>query len=125
MKKILIIEDEPILSDTIKDELEDSEVEVIQAFNGEEGLKMAQETIPDIILLDIVMPKLNGIETLKKLKADPNPTVKNIPVVILTVHGDLKKISNTIELGAKAYFIKDQQSLSEITKTIKDILHIS
>ena len=122
-KSVLIIEDEKILSNTIKDELEDEGLVVLQAFDGEEGLKMTKEVKPDIILLDIIMPKLDGMETLKAIKADS--TIKNIPVVILTVHGDLEKITNTIALGAKAYFIKDQQSPSEISAAIKNILHIS
>ncbi|MCK5022011.1 MAG: response regulator [Candidatus Pacebacteria bacterium] len=118
---VQVIEDDEILSNTIKDELEGEGFEVIQSFDGEEGLKIAKENKPDIILLDIIMPKLDGIAVLKMLKLDAN--IKNIPVIILTVYGDMDKISDTIELGAKAYFIKDQQKLSEVVKTVKEILN--
>ncbi|MBU1046498.1 response regulator [Patescibacteria group bacterium] len=124
MKKytIQVVEDELALSNTIKDELTEEGFNVIQTFNGEEGFKKAKEEKPDVILLDIIMPKIDGITMLKMLKADVK--TKYIPVIVLTVHGDLEKIADTITLGAEAYYIKDQQSLSEITKNIKNILRI-
>lgn len=124
MEKITvqIIEDETSLSNILKDELVEEKFNVVQSFDGEEGFKMAKENKPDIILLDIIMPKLNGIELLKKLKSEED--LKNIPVIILTAYGDLEKISNTISLGALAYFIKDQQNLSDIPKIIKNTLKI-
>ncbi len=124
MEKITvqIIEDETSLSNILKDELVEEKFNVIQSFDGEEGFKMAKENKPDIILLDIIMPKLNGIELLKRLKSEGD--LKNIPVIILTAYGDLEKISNTISLGALAYFIKDQQNLSDIPKIIKNTLKI-
>ncbi|MEA2112547.1 MAG: response regulator [Patescibacteria group bacterium] len=125
MKKITIqvIEDEMTLSNALKDELKEAGLEVMQSFDGEEGLTMAQENKPNLILLDIIMPKLDGIEVLKKIKS--NPDLKDIPVIVLTAYGDLEKISSTISLGAVAYFIKDQQHISDIPKIVKNTLKIS
>ncbi|RLF50781.1 MAG: two-component system response regulator [Thermoplasmata archaeon] len=80
-KKILIADDEPEIVDIVKKMLGDK-YEVIEAFDGEEALKKAKEEMPDLILLDILMPKMDGWETLKKLKEDEE--LKNIPVSMLT-----------------------------------------
>lgn len=80
-KKILVADDEPEIVDIVKRMLED-EYEVITAYDGEEALRKAKKEKPDLILLDILMPKLDGWETLKKLKEDEE--LKNIPVSMLT-----------------------------------------
>lgn len=117
-QKILIIEDDEILSKVIKEELEESDFEVLQAFDGEEGLSTAklQEKKPNLILLDIMMPKMDGFEVLKALKG--NPETKNIPVFILTVLGSDEDIKKGIQLGARDYIVKSQHAVSEIVEKI-------
>src|SRR6185295_10847997 len=81
-KKILIVEDELPMLNALSDTFKDEGFIVIQAHDGEEGLESAKETLPDIILVDILMPKMDGMTMLKKLREDENG--KNIPVIVLT-----------------------------------------
>jgi DNA-binding response OmpR family regulator len=89
---------------------------MVQAFDGEKGLKDAEEQKPNLILLDIMMPKMNGLEVLKNLKE--NSETKNIPVFILTVLGADEDIRKGLELGAKDYIVKSQHAVSEIVEKI-------
>jgi len=91
------------------------------AVNGEEGLAKIRSFRPDLILLDIMMPKLNGLQVLERMKADP--TVANIPVVILTnLGGSEEDIERGLELGAVAYLVKSAYRPDDVMKKIKEIL---
>ena len=105
---VIIADDHQLIREGIKQILElEGNIHVVgQACNGEEAFNMAKELEPDIILLDINMPKLNGIETLKKIK-DMGIKTK---VVILTIHEDKEYILKTLKLGADAYMLKDLSS---------------
>jgi len=81
-KKILFIEDERALHKSLKEILEIENIELVSAFDGEEGLKKVQEDRPDLILLDLILPKIHGFDVLKKIKE--NKELQNIPLVILT-----------------------------------------
>ncbi len=118
--KIALVEDDKVLSNVLKEELEESGFGVIQAYDGVEGFNIVKSEKPDLILLDIIMPKLDGISLLKRLKDDEE--VKNIPVVMLTVFGSYEKIASTIEIGAEAYFVKDQQKMSNVVDAVKSML---
>ncbi len=118
--KIALIEDDKVLSNALADELESSDINVVRAFDGEEGFELVKREKPDLVLLDIIMPKLDGISLLKKLKE--NEETKNVPVVMLTVFGDYQKIADTLDLGAKAYFIKDQQKMSSVVDSVKSFI---
>ena len=118
--KIAVIEDDKILSNVLKEDLEEKGFYVVQAFDGVEGFSLIKSEKPDMILLDIIMPKLDGISLLKQLKDDDE--VKDIPVIMLTVFGGYKKIADTIDIGAEAYFIKDQQDMKTVVDTVKDML---
>lgn len=118
--KVAFVEDDEVLSKIFKEEMESSGIEVFQAFDGEEGLNVVKKEKPDLVLLDIIMPKMDGVALLKKIKMDDE--IKNIPVVMLTVFGDYGKIADTLELGAKAYFIKDQQKMKDIIEAVKKML---
>jgi DNA-binding response OmpR family regulator len=120
MKKILLIEDESALQKTLGDILEQENYEVINALNGEIGLKLAKAEKPDLILLDIVLPKLNGFEALEKLKE--NPETKAIPVIILTNLERMEDVDKALELGAAAYLIKTQYKLEEVVEKVKKII---
>lgn len=119
--KILLIEDDPMVVKMYKRKMDMEGFAVTLAFNGEEGLAAVKNDRPDLILLDIMMPKMNGIDTLKALKADPS--FKEIPVVILTNLGDrAEDIQKCKELGAEDYWVKANMPLNEITEKIKMIL---
>ena len=120
MKKILFIEDEPVLQKTFERALRAEGYDMISALDGESGLKLAQTQSPDLILLDIVLPKLNGFDVLKRLKRDPK--TKEIPVIILTNLERMSDIDIALELGATTYLVKVNYSLEEVIKKIKKTL---
>ncbi len=120
MKKILFIEDESALQKIIGESLEQENYEIISAIDGEIGLKLAQKEKPDLIILDLVLPKMHGFDVLKKLKE--NVETKNIPVIILTNLEGVKDIDKAIELGATTYLVKAQYDLKEVVEKIKKTL---
>jgi len=121
MKTILFIEDESALQKTVGEILKQEGYEVIPALDGEVGLKLAQRKTPDLILLDLVLPKLHGFEVLKKLKE--NSETKNIPVVVLTNLEGIEDVDKAIELGAQSYLVKAQYELKELVEKVKKILN--
>jgi len=120
MKKILFIEDESVLQKTFEKALRAEGYDIISALDGETGLKLAQTQKPDLILLDLILPRLNGFEVLKKLKEDPQ--TKEIPVIILTNLERMSDIDKALELGATTYLVKVNYSLEEVVKKIKKTL---
>jgi two-component system, sensor histidine kinase and response regulator len=122
--KILLIEDDPMVVRMYQRKLEGEGFKVTLAFNGEEGLNAVKKERPDIILLDIMMPKLNGIDTLKTLKADAQ--TKDIPVIILTNLGDRPEdVQKCKEFGAIDYLVKANISLKDLVEKIKSCISIS
>jgi len=119
-KKILLVEDDPLLIKMYQTKFRNEGFELIIAQDGEEGFKMADEQQPDFILLDIMMPKLSGIDLLAKLKE--NDKTKNIPVIVLTNLSQPKEAEKAIALGAKEYLIKADITPGEIVKKIKEYL---
>jgi DNA-binding response OmpR family regulator len=117
---ILFIEDEAALQKTFGDVLKKNGYEMISALDGEAGLKLAKEKKPDLILLDLILPKLHGFEVLKKLKEGRE--TKDIPVIVLTNLEALGEVDKTIELGARTYLVKAQYSPEEIVEKIKKTL---
>ena len=120
MEKILFIEDESALQETFGEVLKQEGYEVVKAMDGEAGLEMAKTQKPDLILLDLILPKLHGFEVLKKLKGDPE--TKEIPIIVLTNLKDMKDIENAIEFGATTYLVKVNYSLDEVVSKIKKAL---
>lgn len=106
--KVMIADDHALIREGIKQILElENDISVIgQASNGEEAFEMATELNPEVILLDINMPKLNGIETLRKFK---DMGIKS-KVIILTIHEDKEYILKTLKLGANGYILKDSSA---------------
>ena len=117
MKKILFIEDESALQKTVGEVLKQEGYQMVSALDGQVGLRLAQTQKPDLILLDLVMPKLSGFEVLKQLKQDEN--TKTIPVIILTNLEEMEHIEKIVQLGAAGYLVKSNYSLSEIVEKIK------
>ncbi|MBI4363265.1 MAG: response regulator [Candidatus Doudnabacteria bacterium] len=118
--KILVVEDEEILLTALIEELKQEGFEAVGAKDGVEGIDKAVSEKPDLILLDLVMPKLDGIGALKEIKAKPE--TKDIPVVILTNLSDYDKISDALSLGAMDYLVKANYRLEELINKIKAVL---
>jgi sigma-B regulation protein RsbU (phosphoserine phosphatase) len=102
--KILIVDDESFNVDYLEQELEDLGYETVSAVNGQDALGKVQSEIPDLVLLDIMMPVMDGFETLGCLKA--NPSTRDIPVIIISADSDLRSVVRGIEMGAEDYLPK-------------------
>ena len=120
MQKILIVEDEPEVLRVLSNMLRQEKFEVIEAKNGAEGLEMALAVKPDLILLDLLMPVMDGITMLKELKIDK--AVKNIPVIVLTNYSDTEKIAKALENGAYGYLIKVDLKNNDLVKNVRSAL---
>ena len=118
--KILVVEDETFLLDLYETKLEQSGYDVIKAENGEEGFSLATLEAPDLILLDILMPKVDGYELLKKLKSDGK--TKNIPAIIFSNLSQKEEIEKGLKLGAKDYIIKTSITPTELEAKVKEYL---
>ena len=121
MKRILFIEDESALQKTLGDFLGQEGYEVISALDGETGLGLASAKNPDLILLDLILPKKNGFDVLKQLKE--NDDTKSIPVIVLTNLEGIDGIDKVIALGATAYLVKSQYSLEELVAKVKEVIN--
>ncbi len=104
--KILVVDDEPFNVDYLQQELEELDYEIITASNGVEALEKVQAESPDLVLLDIMMPIMDGFSTLERMKTDPDPAIRDIPVIIISAMADLKSVVRGIEKGAEDYLPK-------------------
>jgi DNA-binding response OmpR family regulator len=116
-KKILIVEDEKDLQEALATALTYEEFVVVKASDGEEGLAVAEAEKPDLILLDITMPKIDGLEVLRTLKR--SEWGMGIKVIVMTALDDLEKIAEVMDAGGDEYVVKTQVSLGDIMKKIK------
>jgi len=119
-QKILIIEDEVTLHEALLDYLKGEGFEVFSAVDGEKGVEEARAKLPDLVLLDIVLPKKDGYEVLTELKKDDK--TKNIPVILLTNLGSNEDIQKAFDKGATTYLIKADYKLEDVVKKIKETL---
>lgn len=122
MKTILFIEDEPTLQKSVGQFLEGGEYEVRSALDGELGLQMAKKFKPDLILLDLILPKKDGFEVLKNLKSDEE--TKKIPIIVLTNLEGGADVERALSLGATTYLVKANYELPEVVKKIKEVLGV-
>lgn len=120
MKTILFIEDEPSLQKLVGRFLQNEGYKVISALDGEAGLELTKKMKPDLILLDLIMPKKNGFEVLQDLKKDAE--TKNIPIIILTNLEGSSDVEKALSLGATTYLVKANYELDEVVKKIEGIL---
>lgn len=118
--KILIVEDDVFLSDLYKTKFNLEGFEVFAAYDGEKGLELAEKNQPDIILLDLILPKLGGFAVLEHLKA--NKQLKTIPVILLTNLSQKADVENGLRLGAVDYLIKAHFMPSEVVTKIKKLV---
>ncbi|KPJ71824.1 hypothetical protein AMJ50_00745 [Parcubacteria bacterium DG_74_3] len=117
MKTVLFIEDESALQKTFGDILKDEGYKMISALDGESGLRIAKTEKPDLILLDLILPKVHGFEVLKELKEDKE--TKDIPIIVLTNLEGMGDVEKALELGATTYLVKASYSLEEVMEKIK------
>lgn len=121
-KQILAVEDYPSTLRALVDKFTREGFDVLEARDGEEGLELALKEHPDLILLDLKMPKMDGITMLKNLQADDSS--KDIPVIILTNLNELEKMAEALESEAYDYLVKTDWKLKDIVKKVKEKLGI-
>ena len=119
-RRILLVEDDRFLRKAAETTLKQQGYTVITAADGEEALRVARSAPPDLILLDVIMPKLNGFQVLDALKKDP--TTAHIPVIILSNLGQDRDVQQAMEAGATAYFIKADLSLQALVQRVGEAL---
>src|SRR5262245_14533870 len=102
--RILIVDDEPFNVDYLEQELEDLDYETLSAVNGQEALEVIRSESPDLVLLDIMMPLIDGFGVLEKVKADAS--TRNIPIIVISASNDLQNIVKGIEKGAEDFLPK-------------------
>ncbi|MBI2577978.1 MAG: response regulator [Candidatus Wildermuthbacteria bacterium] len=117
MKTILFVEDESALQKTLEDRLKKEGFEMVHALDGESGLRLAQEKQPDLVLLDLTLPRMTGFEVLDGLKR--LESTKAIPVIVLTNLEDLEDVQRALDLGAKTYLVKSNYTLEEVAAKVK------
>ena len=123
MQKVLFIEDEPSLQKSLTMALKAKGLEVFSAFDGEAGFNMIREVEPDIILLDLILPKMDGFQILEKLKSQDD--TKHIPIIILTNLENTEDVQKVIDLGATNYLVKANYDVHEISDKVKEVLDSS
>lgn len=116
--KILFVEDEKDLRETLQEALQNNKFEVQTAGNGEDALELLKNNEYDLILLDIILPRKNGLEVLEEFKRDD----KNVPVILLTNLSGPKNVQKALELGARNYLVKSEYRLDEIVDRVKEVI---
>jgi len=119
-KKILLIEDDTFISQMYTAKFKQTPHELLSVGDGEEGLALAKEENPEAILLDIVLPKVDGFKILEKLKADE--TTKNIPIILLSNLGQEANIQKGMSMGALDYIVKAHYTPQEVVERVEKIL---
>ncbi|MGH7391208.1 MAG: response regulator transcription factor [Candidatus Rokuibacteriota bacterium] len=119
-KRILLVEDDRFLRRACESSLRQRGFVVISAVDGEEGLRLAQRDLPDLVLLDLLMPRVSGAEVLRSLKADP--ATRHIPVLILSNSSRDQDVAEVMALGALDYWVKASLSLKELGERVARLL---
>jgi len=120
MKKILFIEDDAAVLKTIGEGLKSRGYGVVPATDGEEGLNLSKEVNPDLVILDLILPKLHGLKVLEAMRQ--NDKTKDVPVIILTNLENIVEVEKALELGTTTYLVKANYSLDEVIAKIETAL---
>lgn len=115
-----MIEDEISLREAIKIKLAKEGIEVLAAADGEEGLSLILKKKPDLVWLDILLPGINGLEVLRRIRE--NKETKNLPVVVISVSSGEEKIKQAFNMNIVDYLIKSEYTIDDIVKKVKQIL---
>lgn len=119
-KKVLIIEDDPSLLDALQKKLEAEGFEVFRSEDGETGLRTAEEKHPDLIILDLILPKKHGFTVLAELQKTPE--LRSIPVMVLTNLESAPEIERAFSLGVKYYLVKANYAVGEVVQKVQQAL---
>ena len=119
-RRILLVEDDRFLRKAAEAALRRNGFTVLTATDGEEALRMARAEIPDLVLLDLIMPKMQGFEVLRALKQEPATAA--VPVVVLSNLGQDSDVRQALEGGAAAYLVKANLALDELVRRVQEIL---
>lgn len=120
MKNILLVEDEPLLGNLLRQRLEREGFTVFHAKDGSQGLEYLKSNNPDLVLLDIILPKISGFEFMKYVQSDPQ--YQKPPIVIISNLGQDTDLERGQELGAIGYFVKARVSMEDLVDKVKDFL---
>lgn len=120
--KILLIEDEEMLANMYQTKFKNEGFDIAVALNGEDGLDQAKKVNPDLILLDIIMPKLDGFSVLRLMRQED--ALKNTPVILLTNLGQEEDVKKGNDLGASGYLVKANLTPAEVVAKVKETLKI-
>jgi len=119
-KHVLLVEDDVFLSSILKSRLEKEGMTVIHARDGQEAIDMLKTQKPDVILLDLILPKKSGFEVMEQIRQDPQ--LENAPIIIISNLGQPEDIEKGKNLGAVEYFIKAKTSIEDLVKNVMDFL---
>ena len=122
-KKILVVEDDIILQIAIVRAVEDAGFDVVEAIDGEEALRKVEKEKPDLILLDLLLPKKTGWRVLKEIREHKDKSIKNIPIIVLTAIGEEKSLQECSKYGVHEYLIKSDYTLDSVVEKIKNSLY--
>jgi len=122
--KVLLVEDDSFLRDICQKKLIKEGFNVDMAVNGEEAVKKVDEFKPEIVLLDIILPAMDGFEVLKRIRSHNDEAIKTMPVIMLTNLGQEEDVKKALELGASDYLVKAHFTTEEIVKKIKNKLNL-
>jgi len=123
-KKILIVEDDPLLRGISEKKLSGAGFNVVGVIDGGEAVKRIKEELPDLILLDIILPNKNGYEILEQIRNGGDATISKIPVLMLSNLGESEDIDKALKAGANGYLIKIQFTSDEIVQEVKKALNM-
>ena len=121
--QVLIVEDEQLLNEAYSRVLSAANISLLRAYNGKEALELLKDHKPDIILLDLRMPVMDGIEFLKKLK--PKETLPQAKIIVFSNYDDQREIDEAFSLGAMHYMLKAWATPDELVKLIREVDHAS
>jgi DNA-binding response OmpR family regulator len=119
-KKILVVEDDKFLRELIAQKIMKEGYDVLEAVDGEKGAESIKKEKPDLVLLDLILPGIDGFEVLAKMKSDPSTS--QIPVIILSNLGQKDDIEKGLEMGANDYMIKAHFTPAEIMEKVRSVL---
>ena len=120
MKKILLVEDDSFLSSLLKNRLQKEGFEVIVAKDGDEAVNYLKNINPDLLLLDLILPKKTGFEVMEELRSNPQLQGNvNLPIIVISNLGQQEDVTKSRQLGAIEYYVKAKVSIDELIEKIK------
>jgi DNA-binding response OmpR family regulator len=120
MKKILVIDDDQFFAKSLETALPQDKYQVVGSEDGEDGLSKLKSENPDLVILDLMMPKLDGTAFLKKLKESED--LPKVPVIVSSNLSSVKKVSDVMAMGAVGYVVKSDESINSIVQEVERIL---